>query len=42
MLLLLLTAVPALGAQTIAAPREITVYAAASLTDAFSDLGKLL
>jgi molybdate transport system substrate-binding protein len=42
MLLLLLTAVPALGAQTSAAPREITVYAAASLTDAFGELGKLM
>jgi molybdate transport system substrate-binding protein len=42
MLLLLLTAVPALGAQTSAAAREITVYAAASLTDAFSELGKLM
>jgi molybdate transport system substrate-binding protein len=42
MLLLSLTAVPALGAQTSAAPREITVYAAASLTDAFSELGKLM
>ena len=40
--LLLLTAVPALGAQTSAAPREITVYAAASLTDAFGELGKLM
>jgi molybdate transport system substrate-binding protein len=38
----LLTAVPALGAQTSAAPREITVYAAASLTDAFGELGKLM
>jgi molybdate transport system substrate-binding protein len=42
MLLLSLTAVPALGTQTSAAPREITVYAAASLTDAFSELGKLM
>ena len=42
MLLLSLTAVPALGAQTSAAPREITVYAAASLTDAFGELGKLM
>jgi molybdate transport system substrate-binding protein len=42
MLLLSLTAAPALGAQTSAAPREITVYAAASLTDAFSELGKLM
>jgi molybdate transport system substrate-binding protein len=42
MLLLLLTAVPALGAQTSAAPREITVYAAASLTEAFGELGKLM
>jgi molybdate transport system substrate-binding protein len=42
MLLLSLTAVRALGAQTSAAPREITVYAAASLTDAFSELGKLM
>jgi molybdate transport system substrate-binding protein len=41
-LLLWLTAVPALGAQTSAAPREITVFAAASLTEAFGELGKLM
>jgi molybdate transport system substrate-binding protein len=39
--LLLLAAAP-LGAQTSAAPRTITVYAAASLTDAFQELATVM
>jgi molybdate transport system substrate-binding protein len=42
LLLLWLTLATAASAQTSSAPREITVFAAASLTDAFQELGTLM